>query len=73
MHSEIKVDVEGDLLVASLLGTSYRAIYFISRDQLKLIQSSSLVDKEAATTHREFEALAWEAANKKARELGWIA
>jgi hypothetical protein len=31
------------------------------------------VEKEApAQSRKEFEALAWEAANAKARELGWI-
>jgi len=31
------------------------------------------VDKGAPLYHEEFEKLAWEAANSKARELGWIA
>jgi len=29
-------------------------------------------DKEAAISRNEFIALAWDAANAKARELGWI-
>jgi hypothetical protein len=71
MQRNINVDVEGDLLV--LPGTSYRALYFRSPDQLKLVQAPNLaVDKEAPMTHEQFEALACEAATKKARELGWI-
>ena len=73
MQRNINVDVEGDLLVVSLPGTSYRDLYFRSPDQLKLVQAPNLaVDKEAPMTHEQFEALAREAATKKARELGWI-
>jgi hypothetical protein len=73
MQRKINVDVEGDLLVVSMPGTSYRAIYFRSPDESKLIQAPNLaVDKEAPMRHEEFEAMAWEAANAKARELGWI-
>ena len=73
MQPNINVDVEGDLLVVSLPGTSYRALYLRSPDQLKLVQAPNLaVDKEAPMTHEQFEAQAREAATKKARELGWI-
>jgi hypothetical protein len=30
------------------------------------------VNKKSVLSHREFETLAWEAANAKARELGWF-
>src|SRR5688572_24473038 len=37
------------------------------------IQAKQLtVDREAPMSHKDFEALAWTAANAKARELGWI-
>jgi hypothetical protein len=73
MERTIKIDVEGDLMVVSMPGTSYRAIYFSSPDKSKLIKAPNLtVDKDAPMTHEDFEALAWEAANEKARELGWI-
>jgi hypothetical protein len=29
-------------------------------------------DPEASITFKEFRALAWEAANERARELGWV-
>jgi hypothetical protein len=29
-------------------------------------------DSEASTTFKEFRTLAWEAANERARELGWV-
>jgi hypothetical protein len=73
MQRKLNVDVEGDLLVVSLPGTSYRALYFTSPDQLNLVQApNSAVDKGAPMTHEQFKALAREAATKKARELGWI-
>jgi len=73
MHGEIKVEIEGDLLVVSLHGTSYRAIYFKSPREPKLIQAPNLtVDKEGLMTHAEFEGMAWKAATAKARELRWI-
>ena len=74
MQGEIKVEIEGDLMVVSLHGTSYRAIYFKSPLEPKLIQAPNLtVEKEGSTTHKEFEAMAWKAAIAKARELRWIA
>jgi hypothetical protein len=73
MQRKMNVDVEGDLLVVSLPGTSYRALYFKSPNNLKLVQAPNLaVDKEAPMSHEQFEALACEVATKKARELGWI-
>jgi hypothetical protein len=73
MQRKTNVDVEGDLLVVSMPGTSYRALYFRSPDQLRFVQAPNLAaDKDAPLTHEQFEALAREAATKKARELGWI-
>ena len=73
MQRNINVDVDGDLLVVSLHGTSYRAIYFKSPREPKLIQAPNLTfSKDGSMTHKEFEALAWKAATAKARELRWI-
>jgi hypothetical protein len=70
---EVKVDVEGDVIVASLPGTAYRALFTVPHDERRLIQSKMMsVDRAASISHKEFEALAWTAANAKARELGWI-
>jgi hypothetical protein len=66
MQGEIKVEIEGDLMVVSLHGTSYRAIYFKSPLEPKLIQAPNLtVDKEGSMTHEEFEAMAWKAATAR--------
>lgn len=73
-HGDIKVEVEDEHIVVSMEGTSFRTAYFKSADEPRLIQSPTMsVEKEApAQRRKEFEALAWEAANAKARELGWI-
>jgi hypothetical protein len=73
MQKIVEVDVEGDMLIAWLPGTTYRAIYFRSPARKNLTQAKQMnVDKSAPITNKEFEALAWEAANAKARELGWL-
>ena len=67
-----QVDVEGEQISVTLPGTNYRALFHLSKDEPRLIQSSQLsVDKAAPMSHKDFEAMAWEAANAKARELGW--
>ena len=72
MQRNVNVDVEGDLLVVSLPGTSYRAIYFTSPAK-KLVQArNSGTDKGRPMTDEQFEAQAREAATAKARELRWI-
>jgi hypothetical protein len=68
------LSVEGTSIVVTMPGTSYLATYLKTADEPGLMQSSAMsVEKEApAQTRKEFEASAWEAANVKARELGWI-
>jgi hypothetical protein len=68
-----QVEVKDEKLVVTMDDTSYRAIFYKSPDEPRLFQAASLaVDTEAPMSHKDFEALAWEAANAKARELGWI-
>lgn len=70
---KINVEVKRQRLIVTLEGTSYRAVFRLSPDKSRLIESGALaVDKSAPMAHRDFEALAWEAANAKARALGWI-
>lgn len=70
----LSVTVEGTSIVVTMPGTSFRTTFFKTADELGLMQSSGMsVEKEApAQTRKDFEAFAWEAANVKARELGWI-
>jgi hypothetical protein len=72
VHSELRVDLEGDRVV-TLTGTHLRASYTKSADTPQLVQSSHMMIHNRTPLPREqFEALALEAANEKARELGWI-
>ena len=69
----LKVEVEGDHIVITQPGFSFRTAYFKSPDEPRLIQSPAMsIDKGGQVASREFEALAWEAANEKARALGWL-
>jgi hypothetical protein len=48
-------------------------VFYKHQDEPRLVEATSMaVDKEAPIYHADFENLAWEAANAKARELGWI-
>ena len=73
-HARAKAEIAVDHSIAvSLPGTTYRVLFRLSPDEPRLLQSANLaVDKEAPMSHRDFEAMAWEAANQQARELGWI-
>ena len=69
----LRAEVEGEQIVVTMPGTSFRASYYRNPDAPGLKQSPATSDdKSAAITHKEFEALAWKAANEKARKLGWI-
>ena len=72
--AKAKVQVAvGYTIGVSLPGTSYQVLFRLSPDEPRLLQSANLaVDKQAPMSHKDFEAMAWEAANQKARELGWI-
>lgn len=72
-HAELQVEVEGRYIFVTLPGSSFRTSYFKSVIAPGLVQSDCITDdKTAAISRPEFEALAWEAANAKARELGWL-
>ena len=61
-------------IIVSMPGTSFRAAYSKSATGPGLCQHDILeVDGGASISRKEFEALAWEVAIAKARELGWIA
>jgi hypothetical protein len=71
--SLIRVALDGQRLVVTLGSTAYRAVFFKHPDEPRLVAAQGLaVDREAPMYHAEFEQLAWEAANARARELGWI-
>ena len=73
-NGPLSVTMEDTSIVVSMPGTAFSASFFRPTDEPRLIQSPVMsVEKEAPSDKRRaFEVLAWEAANLKARELGWI-
>ena len=70
---EVNVAVEGYRIIVTLPGTSFRAVYVKSLDQPKLIESAALaIDRGGPIACKEFEDMAWDVANAKARALGWL-
>jgi hypothetical protein len=69
-HSNLRVEVRGTYIV-SMRGTSLRA-KFRKQAAPSLAMDEYEEDTGALITLQEFRALAWEAANAKARELGWV-
>jgi hypothetical protein len=72
-ETKVQVQVEDDRIIVTIPGSSFRVAYARSPDAPKITQSRMMAtDHEAAVSQREFEMLAGEVANAKARELGWI-
>ncbi len=73
-RDNLHVEVSGGEIVITLPGTSYRAVYHKPADKPGLIATSRSGRWEQGTpmTQAEFNARAWQAANDKARELGWF-
>jgi hypothetical protein len=52
-----RAEVEGDFIVVTLPGTTYRVLFSLSPDEPKLVQAQQLtVDREAPMSNRDFEA-----------------
>ena len=71
IHSKLRVEVQGSYILVAMRGTCFRAKYR-KQDAPWLAIDEWAEDAEAPITCREFRALAWEAANEKARDLGWV-
>ena len=63
---ELRVAVDRDNIIITQPGSNSLAVYFRPRGQ------PYLVAKDPPVGTQEFRTRAWEAANAKARELGWI-
>ena len=68
------IDVLGGNIRVSLAGSNYAVTYHKPSNSPQLLAKSLPVneDRHASMTQGEFLALAWRAANDKAREMGWI-
>jgi hypothetical protein len=69
---EILVEAAGGRITVRLRGTSMKAVYTKGSDPW-LTLAETVEDKDAPINLSQFRVLAWEAANKKAKELSWIA
>jgi hypothetical protein len=74
MDETLHVQVEGQHIIVTMEGSSFRAVYYLSHSDAKLLQFEGMgIDKNIPKEQRrELETLAWEVAKGKARELGWI-
>ncbi len=66
MWGSLHVEVSGDEIIVTQRGSKFRVVYRKSEDQ------PQLVVKGTPRGNYDFLARAWQAANDKARELGWI-
>ena len=71
IHSKLRVEVQGSYILVAMRGTCFRARYW-KQDAPWLAIDEWVEDSDAPISSREFRALAWEAANEKARDLGWV-
>ena len=63
---ELQIEVQGDELTITVPASGFKAVYYrTTSQQLVLRQRTEIDDHELLLQ-------AWEAANEKARELGWI-
>jgi hypothetical protein len=63
LHTEVR----GDEIIITQRGSNFRAVYY------KLPNEPQLIAKGTPSGNYKFLTRAWQAANDKARELGWIA
>jgi hypothetical protein len=70
--SEVKVDLESDEIVVTKPGTTFLLAYRKAVDEPRLVLTRSRMPPTTASPASEFRAQAWQAANERARELGWI-
>ena len=72
--AQLHVEVLNDEIIVILPATSYGVVDYKPANSRQLLVKNFLSknDSGAPITQAEFLARAWQAANAKARELGWI-
>jgi hypothetical protein len=73
MFQELMIEVRGSEVSIVMRGTCLKAAYRKGDAPWLVCSELGSEDPDAPVTLSEFRALAWAAANEKARELGWIA
>ena len=71
IHLDLRVEVQGQCIVVAMRGTCLRA-KFRRQDAPWLAMDEYEEDSEASLTFKEFRTLAWQAANERAHDLGWV-
>ena len=73
--TDLHVEVVDDEIIVSLPGASYQVTYrknIADKSGLRATSRSGRWEPGTSMTLAEFHGRAWEAANDKARKLGWI-
>ena len=75
MYAHLEIDVENGEIAVSLPRTNYRVSYYKPANSPRLCGKAfpTRTDPGAPICQAKFLAHAWQAANNKAQELGWIA
>lgn len=68
----LRVDVVSDTLIITFPGTTFRVLYRKLSHEPGLMAFDMQGDREASISMAHFLSRAWQVANNKARELGWI-
>ena len=74
-RSKITVEVLDDEILVTMPGTSFSIVYEKTKDNQLIANSFSArknQDQKRNVSFPRFLALAWTAANEKAREIGWL-
>ena len=66
------VEITSREIVVRMRGTSLRATYCKGASPWLTMADLASADPDAPINSSDFRAIAWEAANIKAREIGWI-
>jgi len=72
MAESLYIEVEGDVIIVTLPGTTLRVNYSKPKKSDGLVAFGIHGDKDAGVSQVDFLVRAWRIANDKARELGWI-
>ena len=72
---KVVAEVTGDKIIVRMPGTSFRVIYHRSNDGRGIVATSfgGRKDPSGNVTLPMFLERAWQAANERAREIGWTA
>ena len=70
---QLHIEVQDRQIVVTLPHTGYCASYHKAANLPQVVRSACMTDlSNEPISKEEFFAIAWDAANEKARELGWI-